>query len=584
MNSQIINIQPATPREDIRVTLTTGEVLAGPIGEKLEKYLLQARELGWIKTDAPTIAAVVDGKLRELTYPVNHDVVVRPVTLQESDGGRIYRRSLVLLMTTAMHELWAGTQVTVNYAVYDGGFFCAVTNREPLTGEEVTLLEQKMREIVAEDNPIEKRMVSLDEARTLFANRGDEDKVRLLEARTRDDLTLYSLRGRDDYYYGYMVPSTRYLQVFKLVKVERGFILQYPRQETPNILRELKFYEKLDNIFRQSDDWLAKIQIEDIGRLNHLVRHNRIGEIILVAEALHEQNIAAIAEQIRWRHEDGVRIILIAGPSSSGKTTFSKRLSIQLLAHGLRPFTIEMDNYFVDREKTPRDEQGEYDFESIYALDRGKLNDHLLRLMQSERVQLPRFSFQFGKSEPGLWAQLKDKQIVILEGIHGMNPELLTQLPPGSIYRVYVSVMSQLNIDNHNRIPTTDVRLLRRLVRDARSRGYRATDTLTRWHSVRRGEKRNIFPYQENADVMFNSGLPYELAALRSFAEPLLLQVTPNTPPHIEANRLLSFLRWVEPLTPEQMSMIPDTSLLREFVGGSILEHYHPSAAGEAEE
>lgn len=581
MESNIVSIQKAVARENVHITLATGQVLSGPIGEKLEAYLLQAKQLGWITSEAPLIAAVVDGRLRELTYPINKDVRVRPMTLKESDGGRIYRRSLVLLMTTAVDELWSGTQVNVNYAVYDGGFFCEVTNRDPLTDIEIAQLEQKMHDIVAEDNPIGKRMVSLEEARQLFAQRGDEDKVRLLEARTRDNLTLYSLRGRDDYYFGYMVPSTRYLQTFRLIKVEGGFILQYPRKENPTELRDLILYEKLHTVFRQADDWLAKLQIEDIGRLNHLVRNDRIDEILLVAEALHEQNVAAIAEQIRWQHEDGVRIILIAGPSSAGKTTFSKRLAIQLLANGLRPYTIEMDNYFVDREKTPRDENGDYDFESLYALDRENLNKHLLRLMAGERVQLPKFSFQLGKSAPGRWAQLREKQIVILEGIHGMNPELLPELPTSSVFRVYVSVMSQLNIDSHNRIPTTDVRLLRRLVRDARSRGYSAIDTLSRWQSVRRGEKRNIFPYQENADVMFNSALPYELAALRSLAEPLLLQVPTRTPPHIEANRLLSFLRWVEPLTPQQANMIPNTSLLREFMGGSILDSYHPSEAGE---
>ncbi|MDQ7025985.1 MAG: nucleoside kinase [Anaerolineae bacterium] len=581
MEKNVVAIREAAARENVHLTLESGQVLSGPIGEKLETYLQQAKELGWITSQAPLIAAVVDGKLRELTYPINQDVTVRPVTLKESDGGRIYRRSLVLLMTTAVDELWSGTQVNVNYAVYDGGFFCEVVNRDPLTDSDIAELEQKMCDIVAEDNPIGKRMVSLEEARQLFAQRGDNDKVRLLEARTRDNLTLYSLRERDDYYFGYMVPSTRYLQTFRLMKVDGGFILQYPRRETPTELHDLHLHEKLHTVFHQADDWLAKLQIEDIGRLNHLVRHNRIDEIILVAEALHEQNVAAIAAQIRQQHENGVRIILIAGPSSAGKTTFSKRLAIQLLANGLRPYTIEMDNYFVDRERTPRDENGDYDFESLYALDREKLNQHLLHLMAGERVQLPKFSFQLGKSEPGRWAQLLDRQIVILEGIHGMNPELLPELPTSSVFRVYVSVMSQLNIDSHNRIPTTDVRLLRRLVRDARSRGYNAIDTLSRWQSVRRGEKRNIFPYQENADVMFNSALPYELAALRSLAEPLLLQVPTSTPPHIEANRLLSFLRWVEPLTPQQTTMIPDTSLLREFIGGSILDSYHPSEAGE---
>ena len=581
MVSKLEVIQQSTPRADVRVTLNTGQVLSGPISTPLEQFLLQAQAFQWVEADVPLIAAVVDGRLRELTYPVQHDVNVHPVTLKESDGSRIYRRSLVLLMTVALDELFPTAKVKVNYSVYDGGFFCELSTRPPLNESEVEQLEQRMRQIVAEDNPIGKRIVALDEARQLFANRGDEDKVRLLEARTRDELTLYSLRGHDDYYFGYMVPSTRYLQVFRLVKVERGFILQYPRTHNPNELRDLNIYEKLHSVFQQADDWLTKLQIEDVGRMNSLVRKKRVDEIILVAEALHEQNIASTAEKIHWMHEDGVRIVLIAGPSSAGKTTFAKRLAIQLLATGLRPFTIEMDNYFVDRDLTPLDENGEYDFESLYALNRAMLNDHLLRLMRGEQVQLPKFSFQLGKSQPDRWAQLKEKQIVILEGIHGLNPELLPELPSSSIFRIYVSVMSQLNIDSHNRISTTDVRLLRRIVRDARSRGYNATDTLLRWQSVRRGEKRNIFPYQENADVMFNSGLAYELAALRLLAEPLLLQVTPNTPPHIEANRLLSFLRWVEPLSPEQVAMIPDTSLLREFIGGSILEHYHPSEAGE---
>ena len=531
----IITNDPNAPLSGVGSNIFFSSLLSciegAPIGVKTFSFIVMsaagvatqveyAIEEGWIESEAPLVAAVIDGKLRELTYPINADSSVLPITLRVSDGGRIYRRSLVLLMTTALNELWPDVHVNVNYAVYDGGFYCELMNRAPLTIDEVAQLEAKMREIVAENNPITKRTVSLDEARELFAARGDEDKVRLLEARTRDSLVLYTLRGRDDYYFGYMVASTRYLSVFKLVHVDGAFILQYPRKENPTELQDLKLYEKLHTVFRQADDWLEKLQIEDIGRLNHLVRHNRIDEIVLVAEALHEQNVASIASQIRQQHEDGVRIILIAGPSSAGKTTFAKRLSIQLLAHGLRPYTIEMDNYFVDRERTPLDENGDYDFESIYALDRDLLNAHLLRLMEGERVQLPEFDFHFGKSNPGRRAQLNDKQIVILEGIHGLNPELLPQLPTSSVFRVYVSVMTQLNIDSHNRIPTTDVRLLRRLVRDARSRGYSATDTLMRWQSVRRGEKRNIFPYQENADVMFNSALPYELAVLRSHAEP----------------------------------------------------------------
>ena len=571
-------IQPVTARAEAHVILDDDTHLSAPLGTTLETVLHYAQAHDFITLDAPLIAVVVNGRLRELTYDLRYDVQVTPITLSHSDGGRIYRRSLVLLMTTAIAELFGhDVQVTVNYAVRDGGFFCEVLDRPPFTADELARIDARMREIIAADDSIRKRSVDLEEAQALFKARGDVDKVRLLEYRYSDSLTLYSLRGREDYYFGYMVPSTRYLSLYKLIHEQDGFILQYPRRETPHRLRPLQLYEKLSTVFKQADDWLEKLGLEDIGQLNHLVKHDRIQEILLVAEALHEQNVAHIADQIQRQHAAGVRIVLIAGPSSSGKTTFAKRLAIQLLAHGLRPFTVEMDNYFVDREQTPRDENGEYDFESIYALDRDMLNQHLLGLMRGERVQLPRFNFRTGKSEAGRVAQISDKQIIILEGIHGLNPELVPQIPDETVYRVYVSALTQLNIDRHNRVPTTDVRLLRRIVRDARTRGYSATDTLTRWESVRRGEKRNIFPHQENADVMFNSALVYELAALRSLVEPLLLQVDPHTTAHIEANRLLSFLRWVMPLNAEQTTLIPDTSLLREFIGGSVLDAYHPS-------
>jgi uridine kinase len=390
---------------------------------------------------------------------------------------------------------------------------------------------------------------------------------------------LYSLRGREDYYYGYMLPSTGYLRFFKLIPSDSGFILQYPRKETPTELHELDATTKLGAVFQQADDWLEKMGVEDIGRLNQIVRNSRAHELILVAEALHEQQVAHIAHQIA--HRSSVRLVLVAGPSSSGKTTFAKRLAIQLLAHGVRPFTLEMDNYFVNRELTPRAENGDYDFESLRAIDLERFNAHLLDLMAGKSVRLPRFDFVTGRSLEGRTAQLSGNQIMVIEGIHGLNPDLVPQIPPEKIYRVYVSALTQLNTDTHNRIPTTDVRLLRRIVRDARHRGYSATDTLKRWSSVRDGEKRNIFPYQENADAMFNSALVYELAALRPLAEPLLLQVEPATPPHIEANRLLSFLRWVQPLTPKQQTMIPDTSLLREFIGGLSLEHYYPGSMNQ---
>jgi uridine kinase len=571
-------ITPAQPRDSIRVTFPDKQVLEGPIGTPIEAFLR-----AYLENDPSRdliMGGILDGRLRELAYPIQRDASLAPVTLGNSDGGRIYRRSLVMLMAVAIEELWPGAKVNVGFAIPDGGFYCKLLNRPTLSLKELEQLDAHMRQIVEEDAPITKRIVPLEDAASLFTERDDEDKVRLLEQRTRSDLTLYGLHGREDYYYGYMLPSTGYLRSFRLIMAQNGFILQYPRKETPGQLNGITAYKKLEAVFQQADDWLERMEVEDVGRMNRIVREDRAAEIILVAEALHEQQISNIAREIYDRHtKQGVRLALIAGPSSSGKTTFSKRLAIQLLAHGLRPFTLEMDNYFVNRELTPKDEKGEFDFESLRAINLPLFNQQLLGLMAGEEVALPRFDFIKGLSVSGRTIQLRENQIIIVEGIHGLNPELVAEIPPDKIYRIYVSALTQLNIDAHNRISTTDVRLLRRIVRDARTRGYNATDTLKRWSSVRSGEKRNIFPYQENADYMFNSALVYELAALRPLAEPLLLQVEQATPPHIEANRLLSFLRWVSPLSLTQQAMIPDTSLLREFIGGSILEDYLPGGA-----
>ncbi|MCU0513504.1 MAG: nucleoside kinase [Anaerolineae bacterium] len=565
------------------MTLPSGVVLAAPAGSSIEQIFKAAVAQQHLTLPVLPMAAICNGKLRELHYALRQDARLQPVLLASSDGGRIYRRSLVLLLATAMDELWQAG-VSVRYAVPDGGYYCEPSNRPPLSPAELEHLAAHMRHIVTEDNVIGKRLVPLDEARALFSQRGDEDKVRLLEYRTREALVLYSLRGREDYYYGYMVPSTGYLPIWKLLHVGHGFILQYPRQETPGELHPItNTYDRLSQVFAQADEWLEKLGIEDVGRLNRLVTRDAVQELILVTEALHEQHIAAIATRIARRYDQGTQLVLIAGPSSSGKTTFARRLAIQLLAHGLRPFTLEMDMYCVDREKTPRDENGEYDFETLGALNLPLFNEHLIRLMAGEQVQLASFDFYSGRSLPGRSVRLQPRQIIILEGIHGLNPALVPDIPPQKIFRVYVSALTQLNIDMHNRVGTTDVRLLRRIVRDARTRGYSAAGTLARWASVRRGEKRNIFPYQDNADVMFNSALVYELAALRPLAEPLLLQVKPDTPEHIEANRLLAFLQWVKPFNEHQTSLIPDTSLLREFIGGSILEHYHPGEQGEME-
>jgi uridine kinase len=572
------NVTLSEPRTNVRVTFPDGMVLEAPVGTTIEQFVKAHAELRPTAYTSLYIAAIFDSKLRELAHPVKRDATLEPVLLPDSDGGRIYRRSLVLLLVTAIEELWPGTNVNVSYAVPDGGFYCMLPNREPFSEEELAQLEAHMHKIVAEDNPITKRQVKLEEVVSMFTERGDDDKVRLLEQRTRNGLVLYTLRNRSDYYYGYMVPSTGYLKVFRLVKMPRGFILQYPTRDEPNTLADIiPNTTKIGAVFEQAEDWLQRLGVEDFGRLNQIVRQDRIQELILVSEALHEQQIARIASTIyEGHHEHGLRLVLIAGPSSSGKTTFSKRLAIQLLAHGLRPFTLELDNYFVDRDLTPKDEEGNLDFEAIEAINLPLFNTHLLQLIQGEEVQLPKFDFLLGKSVQGAVGKLTENQILIVEGIHGMNPALVTKIPAEKIYRIYVSALTQLNVDAHNRVSTTDVRMLRRICRDAVQRGHNATDTITRWPSVRRGEKRNIFPYQENADVMFNSALTYELAALRPLVEPLLLQVEPGTKPYIEANRLLSFLRWVQPLTPAQTALIPDTSLLREFIGASILQDYQP--------
>lgn len=576
-------IQVTQPRATVQVSLPGGATLEGPKGSTIHEFLLAAEaQLGGYK--AALMGGVLDGRLRELSEPIMRDSQLIPVTLASSDGGRIYRRTLVMLLATAVNELWPGQRVNVSYSVPEGGFYCTVPGRTPLNDDELQQLEVHMRSIVAENVPITRELVSLDEALRQFGARGEDDKTRLLEERTRNELKLYTLRGRADYFYGYMLPTTGGLNVFRLVNVGDGFILQYPNKEAPTALVDIRPDSKVNLKFLEADNWLEKMGIEDIGSLNRHVRKDKVQELVLVAEALHEQQVALCATQIAVKHEQhGARVVMIAGPSSSGKTTFSKRLAIQLLAQGFQPFTMEMDNYFVDRDRTPKDEHGAYDFDSLGAVNVPLFNHHLEHLIVGQQIRLPRYDFLTGKSVEGRLARLNEKQIIIIEGIHGLNPALVAGLRPESVFRIYVSPLTPLNLDMHNRVPTTDTRMLRRMVRDARTRGYNASNTISRWPSVRRGEKRNIFPYQENADFIFNSALPYELAALRPLAEPLLLQVEPGTPDHIEANRLLSFLRWVHPMTPTQLNLIPDTSLLREFIGGSILDDYHPGAADESE-
>ena len=517
------------------------------------------------------MGAILNHELRELTYPIKMESEVKPVTMSDADGARIYRRSLVFLLEAAFDDLFTPAFLTVDHSVSSGGYFCQVNGRGQLNKAELKALRKQMHKLVEEDIPLKREVVPLAEAAAFFASKNMDDKVKLLKYRQKERLVLYSIEDHRDYHHGYMVPSTGFLRWFELHDLNgEGFIMQFPRRHAPKQILPMPEYPKLLGSFREYGKWLERLEIENVGALNETIEKGKAREIILVSEALHERQVAEIAEQIVSRRQQ-VKIVLIAGPSSSGKTTTSKRLSVQLLAQGISPLPIEMDNYFVDREQTPKDKNGQYNFEVLEALNTPLLEEHLKRLIAGEEVQIPKFDFRSGTSKPGEVYRLQKDQLIILEGIHGLNPRLLPSIPPEQTFRIYVSCLTQLNLDRYNRISTTDSRLLRRIVRDARERGYSAQKTIERWESVRRGEKRHIFPYQENADVMFNSALVYELAALRELAEPLLRQVPFGTPEYVEAKRLLAFLEWFLPLP---LDLIPDNSIMREFIGGSILHDF----------
>jgi uridine kinase len=560
-------IREVPPRETVQVHLPEGCVLEGPRGTQLETFLTDLDD-----PEAPIVGAIVNGELRELTYPIEMDSDVRVVTMGEADGMRIYRRSLTFLLAVAFEELFPDAKLYVEHSVSSGGYFCQVSGRDLLNEEELGRIERRMREIVDANLPFAKSQVSTDDAITYFEKKGHLDKAHLMAHRRKAHLVLYQLRGVRDYYHGYMVPSTGYLKWFRLAKISDGFTLCFPRRHCPTHLQQPPEYPVLLSTFRLYGDWLKTLGIESVGALNDAIIAGRSREIILVSEALHEHRIAEIATHIK-ENQGKINLVLVAGPSSSGKTTFSKRLSVQLIALGLSPFPIEMDDYFVDREKSPIDENGQFDYEALEALDLGRLSHDLQELIAGKEVQLPVYNFKTGRQEVGETVRLRSDHIIILEGIHGLNPTLLPDIPMEQKFRIYASALTQLNLDSNNRVSTTDTRLIRRIVRDAAQRGYNATETIKRWESVRRGEKRYIFPYQENADVMFNSALAYELSVLAPLAEPLLRQVPFRTEEHIEAKRLLTLLEWLLPLDTE---LIPDNSILREFIGGSILREFVP--------
>jgi len=566
MNKETCLIQPVQPRETIEIHLPDGRVYSGPRNTPVGDFFRAMEDEDAIQV----VGAVVNGDLRELTYPIQMDARVQPVTMKDADGARIYRRSLTFLLEAAFINIFKNAYLAVDHSVASGGFYCEVIGRPQLTVDELRQLENEMRRLVVADLPFEKKLVPLSEAVEYFKESGHMDKVQLMTYRKKNTLVLYRLGDHRDYLHGYMVPSTGYLKWFDLVDVPGGFVLRYPRRHTVTRLLPFSRTSSLFTTFQQYGAWLERLGIENVGALNDAIVDERIREVILVSEALHEQKIADIAKKVANRYPGG-RVVLIAGPSSSGKTTFSKRLSVQLLALGLAPFPMEMDNYFVPRERTPVDEEGNPDFEALEALDTALLSKNLTSLIHGDEIEMPRYNFKTGLRERGEVVRLEKDRVIILEGIHGLNPKLLPDMPINQVFHIYVSALTQLNLDRQNRISTTDTRLIRRMVRDARERGYTAQDTIQRWESVRRGEKRYIFPHQENADEMFNSALVYELSALKDLAEPLLRQVPYGTPEHIEAKRLLAFLEWFLPL---DTSLIPDNSIIREFIGDSILKDF----------
>ena len=556
----------AAPSDEIELHLPDGRTLRGPRGAAAGSLLQPVVE----GLPAPLMGAIVNGDLRELAHPLDAEAAVLPLTMADADGARIYRRSLTFLLEAAFVSLFPRALLFIDHSLSSGGYLCRVRGREPLNAGELRDLEAGMRRLVEQDLPIRGREAPVQEAIAFFEGNNDPEKARLMRHRSKPTVTLYRLGDCVDYHNGFMVPSTGCLRSFELAETDGGFALRYPRQHAPTQIAPMVDSPKLLAAFCQHGAWLERLGISSVGALDDAIKGGRNREIILVSEALHEQHVAEIAWQIARRRQQA-RLVLISGPSSSGKTTFSRRLTVQLLTLGLSPFALELDNYFAGRDFTPRDENGQLDFETIDALNLAQLGDHLQRLLAGEEVRLPRFNFEEGRQEPGDIVRLRPGQLIILEGIHGLNPRLISTELAAQSFKVYASALTQLNLDRHNRVSTTDSRLIRRIVRDARDRGYSAADTISRWESVRRGERLHIFPYQENADVMFNSALAYELSVLRPLAEPLLRQVAHGAPGFVEAQRLLAFLDWFLPM---ETDWIPDNSIIREFVGGSILKDF----------
>lgn len=520
--------------------------------------------------EAPVILVMADGKLRELQKKLKGDCTLEFVTTKDHIGFETYKRTVCLVLLRAIYDV-AGKEniekVTIHYSVGNGYYF-TMAGKAVLDQHFLDNVKTRMQELADMCTPIGKRSVNTDDAVSLFHHHRMYDKEKLFRFRRVSKVNIYNIGYYEDYFYGYMADHAGYVKYFDLKLYDEGFVLELPTRKNPSVISPFRPEGKIFQVQKESQEWAEKMDISYVGDLNDHITKEGISNILLVQEALQEAKISDIAQRIVL--EGNKKFIMIAGPSSSGKTSFSHRLSIQLLAHGMKPHPIGVDNYFKNREETPLDEYGEKNYECLEAIDVEQFNKDMLALLRGERIELPVFNFKTGHREyKGDFLQLGPEDVLVIEGIHGLNDKLSYALPAESKFKIYISALTQLNIDEHNRIPTTDGRLLRRIVRDARTRGTSAKDTIARWPSVRRGEEANIFPYQEQADVMFNSALVYELACLKVYAEPLLFGIGKSEPEYLEAKRLLKFLDYFISVPSED---IPHNSLLREFVGGSCFD------------
>lgn len=545
----------------IRVSLDNGSVYQYP----KPTTLLQIAEDVQHEYRYKIMGAIVNNNLRELAYSLEEDAEIRFVDITSSYGNRIYTRSLSFLFIIAAKEVLKDCKVAVEHSL-SKGLYCEIHNGGPLTEDLVKKIEEKMKEIAKKDLPFVKKKYSKSEAEKLFSQKGQYDKLELLEHRKKDSINIYSCMGYYDYFYGYLVPSTGYLDIFELLYYPPGVVLRFPTRDNPREIPEFFDQPKLFSIYREFEEWGKIMEIENISQLNDYILKGKVNELIWIAEALHEKKLAQIADNI-CSSEEKKKLILISGPSSSGKTTFTQRLSIQLRVNGLKTVAISIDDFFKNREDTPKTPEGEYDFETIEAIDIDLFNQLINKLIAGEEVELPYFNFHTGNREwRGRRLKISEDHILLVEGIHGLNERLTHDIDNNKKYKIYISPLTHLNVDNHNRIPTSDLRMIRRIVRDYQFRSTDALTTIRRWDSVRNGEDKYIYPYQEAADIMFNSSLVYELSILKNIAMPLLEKIDKTMVEYVEAKRLMKFLDY---LLPADSKPVPSNSILREFIGNS---------------